>query len=549
MKMNENATNQGSGNGDRAAVEFDAIVVGAGVAGLYQLYLLRNMGLKVRLFDGSANVGGTWYWNRYPGARVDSPSYVYQYWFSDAILAEWDWSERFPDQPEIERYLNFVADRCDLRKDIQFETLITEADYDQAGKRWMVTTNHGDTVSTRFVVSCTGMLSTPIAPPFPGRETFRGTVVHTARWPKDGVELAGKRVGVIGTGATGMQVIQTIASEVSHLTVFQRTAQYAIPMRNPRFTDADHAAYRAQYPELKKQVQSTFAGFDTDLDPRAYRDLTPEERTAALEALWADGSLSFWIGGFRELFTDADINEEISAFVREKIRARVNDPEIADTLTPTTHGFGLHRVPLETRYFEAYNRDNVELVDVSHAPIVAFTETGLKTEVGEYDLDIIILATGFDAGTGSLARMNIHGRDGRSLTAQWQQDIRSTLGLQVHGYPNLFTVAGPLAPSTAFCNMTTCLQHQVEWITDCIRYVRDHGGAAIEPTEEKEAEWVAHHDDVANSTLLVKTNSWYMGANVEGKPRRLLSYIGGVGAYRQMCAEVKASGYEGFVIT
>lgn len=546
--MNEDVTKQGSGNGDRAAVEFDAIVVGAGVAGLYQLYLLRGMGLKVRLFDGASNVGGTWYWNRYPGARVDSPSYVYQYWFSDEILAEWDWSERFPAQPEIERYLNFVADLCDLRKDIQFETLITAADYDQAGKRWMVTTDCGDTVSTRFLVSCTGMLSTPIAPRFPGRETFRGAVVHTARWPKDGVELAGKRVGVIGTGATGMQVIQTIASEVSHLTVFQRTAQYAIPMRNPRFTDADRAAYRARYPELKKQVQNTFAGFDTDLDLRAYRDLPPEERTAALEALWADGSLSFWIGSFRELFTDADINEEISAFVREKIRARVNDPKIADTLTPTTHGFGLHRVPLETQYFEAYNRDNVKLVDVSHAPIVAFTERGLKTETGEYDLDVVILATGFDAGTGSLARMNIHGRDGRSLAAQWRQDIRSTLGLQVHGYPNLFTVAGPLAPSTAFCNMTTCLQHQVEWITDCIRYVRDHGGATIEPTEEEEAEWVAHHDEVANSTLLVKTNSWYMGANVEGKPRRLLSYIGGVDVYRQRCEEVKASGYEGFVI-
>jgi acetone monooxygenase len=547
--MSTDVTTQDNGSSNQATVEYDAIVVGAGVAGLYQLYLLRDMGLQVRLFDGASNVGGTWYWNRYPGARVDSPSHVYQYWFSDDILANWNWSERFPAQPEIERYLNFVADRCDLRKDIQFKTLITNAAYDQVEKRWQVTTDHGDTLSTRFLVSCTGMLSTPIAPSFPGRESFRGTVVHTARWPQEGVELAGKRVGVIGTGATGMQVIQTIASEVSHLTVFQRTAQYAIPMRNPRFTDADRAAYRARYPELKKQVQGTFAGFDTDLDPRAYRDLSPAERTAALEALWADGSLSFWIGGFRELFTDTDINEEISAFVRKKIRARVNDSQIADTLTPTTHGFGLHRVPLETQYFEAYNRDNVELVDVSHTPIVAFTERGLKTTASEYPLDVIILATGFDAGTGSLARMDIHGCDGRSLAAQWQQDICSTLGLQVHGYPNLFMVAGPLAPSTAFCNMTTCLQQQVEWITDCIRYVRDHGATAIEPTAEKEAEWVAHHDEVANGTLIVKTNSWYMGSNVTGKPRRLLSYIGGVGTYRQRCEEVKASGYEGFRIT
>lgn len=545
--MNEDVTPQGNWP-TKATVECDAIVVGAGVAGLYQLYLLRSMGLKVRLFDGATNVGGTWYWNRYPGARVDSPSHVYQYWFSEEILAEWDWSERFPAQPEIERYLNFVADRCDLRKDIQFETLITKAEYDENGKRWLITTNHGDTVSTRFLVSCTGMLSTPIAPPFPGRDSFRGTVVHTARWPQEGVELAEKRVGVIGTGATGMQVIQTIASEVSHLTVFQRTAQYAIPMRNPRFTDADRAAYRARYPELKKHVHETFAGFDTDLDPRAYRDLSPAERTAVLETLWADGSLRFWIGGFRELFTDPEINEAISAFVRKKIRARVTDPHIADLLTPTTHGFGLHRVPLETQYFEAYNRDNVELVDVNHAPIVAFTERGLKTTASEYPLDVIILATGFDAGTGSLTRMHIHGRDGRSLAAQWQQDIRSTLGLQVHGYPNLFTVAGPLAPSTAFCNMTTCLQQQVEWITDCIRYVYAHGALAIEPTAEKEAEWVAHHDDVANSTLIVKTNSWYMGTNVAGKPRRLLSYIGGVGAYRQRCEEVKASGYKGFRI-
>ena len=546
--MSDVVSKNAGANSDTGQNDFDAIIVGAGIAGMYQLYRLRNLGLKVRIFDGASGVGGTWYWNRYPGARVDSPSYIYQYWFSDEVLDEWDWSQRFPAQPEIDRYLNFVADKCDLRKDIQFETIVTSAQYDEAGKRWMVKTDSGDTVSTRFFVSCTGMLSAPLVPPFPGHENFKGKIAHTARWPKDGLELAGKRVGIIGTGATGIQVIQTIASEVSHLTVFQRTAQYAIPMRNPTFTDADRAAYRARYPELKKRVHHTFGGFDHDFDRRVYRDLTPEERTEALEEIWADGSLSFWHGSFQELFFEADVNEDISEFVREKIRARVNDPEVAEKLMPKTHGFGLHRVPLETKYFEAYNRDNVELVDVNTAPIVSFTEAGLKTEEGEYDFDVIILATGFDAGTGSLARMNIHGRDGRSLTEQWQQDIRSTLGLQVHGYPNLFTVAGPLAPATALCNMTTCLQQQVDWVTDCIHYVREHGHTVIEPTAEKEAEWVKHHDETANSTLVVKTHSWYMGSNVAGKPRRLLSYIGGVGDYRQICDAVKASGYEGFAM-
>ena len=547
--MNEVVKKDDASDSNSNAVDFDAIIVGAGIAGLYQLHLLRKLGMKVRTFEAASAVGGTWYWNRYPGARVDSQSYIYQYWFSDEILNEWDWGERFPPQSEIERYLNFVADKCDLRKDIQFNTCVTSADYDEAGQRWMIKTDNRDTVSTRFLVSCTGMVSAPIVPPFPGHENFRGQIAHTARWPKDGLELAGKRVGVIGTGATGIQVIQTIANVVGHLTVFQRTAQYAIPMRNPTYTDADRAAYRARYPELKKKVHTTFGGFNHDFHHQAYRDLTPEQRTAVLEEIWADGALTFWHGSFQELFFEQDINEEISEFVREKIRARVNDPDVAERLSPRTHGFGLHRVPLETKYFEAYNRDNVKLIDVRAAPIERFTESGLKTSDGEHELDVIILATGFDAGTGSLSRMNIHGRDGRSLTAQWQQDITSTLGLQVHGYPNLFTVAGPLAPATALCNMTTCLQQQVEWITDCIRHLRDYGRSVIEPTAEKETEWVKHHDEVANTTLVVKTHSWYMGSNVDGKPRRLLSYIGGAGNYRQICEEVKESGYAGFTIT
>ena len=507
------------------------------------------MGLKVRSFEAGSAVGGTWYWNRYPGARVDSQSYIYQYWFSDEILEEWDWGERFPPQSEIERYLNFVADKCDLRKDIQFNTVVTSADYDETANRWIVKTNDGESLSTQFFISCTGMVSAPMTPPFPGHEKYKGQITHTARWPAQGMALAGKRVGVIGTGATGMQVIQTIADQVGHLTVFQRTAQYAIPMRNPSYDDADRAAYRARYPEFKTKVRTTFGGFDHDFDERAYRDLSATERLEVLENIWADGALTFWHGGFRELFFDEDINEEISEFVRDKIRARVNNPKVAEKLVPKTHGFGLHRVPLETNYFEVYNRDNVELIDVSNAPIECFLTDGIRTSVGDHELDVVIFATGFDAGTGALSRMNIHGREGRSLTEQWRQDIRSTLGLQVNGYPNLFTIAGPLAPATALCNMTTCLQQQAEWVTDCIQYVLDNGGTAIEPTAEKEAQWVRHHDDMANATLVVKTNSWYMGSNIDGKPRRLLSYIGGVGNYRKICDEVKGSGYAGFSIS
>lgn len=388
-----------------------------------------------------------------------------------------------------------------------------------------------------------------MTPPFPGHEKYKGQITHTARWPAQGMALAGKRVGVIGTGATGMQVIQTTADQVGHLTVFQRTAQYAIPMRNPSYDDADRAAYRARYPEFKTKVHTPFGGFGHDFDKRAYRDLSAAERLEVLENIWADGALTFWHGGFRELFFDEDINEEISEFVRDKIRARVNDPKVAEKLVPKTHGFGLHRVPLETNYFEVYNRDNVELIDVSNAPIECFLTDGIRTSVGDHELDVVIFATGFDAGTGALSRMNIHGRDGRSLTEQWRQDIRSTLGLQVNGYSNLFTIVGSLAPAIVLCNMTTCLQQQAEWVTDCIQYVLDNGGTVIEPTAEKEAQWVRHHDDRANATLVVKTYSWYMSSNIDGKPRRLLSYIGGVGNYRKICDEVKESGYAGFLIS
>ena len=376
--------------GGTAHGHYDAIIVGAGIAGLYQLYRLREMGLKVKTLDAASNVGGTWYWNCYPGARVDSQSYVYQYWFSDELIEEWDWSERFPAQPETERYLNFVADKFALRKDIQFNTRVTSANWDEIRHRWTVESDQGDEVTAQFLISCTGMLSAPKVPPFPGHGKFKGKIVHTARYPREGIDLVGKRVGVVGTGATGIQVIQTIASEAINLTVFQRTAQYGVPMRNPKFTDADRAHWRAKAPELKERVQHTFAGFDFDLDHGSWHDHTREQRREILEEIWADGSLSFWVGSFPEVLVEEEANDEISEFVREKIRVRVNDPELAEKLVPHNYGFGTHRVPLETGYYDVFNRDNVELVDVRDAPIECFTETGLQTTEAEHQLDVVI---------------------------------------------------------------------------------------------------------------------------------------------------------------
>ena len=407
----------------------DAVVVGAGFAGMYALHKLRDQGLQVQVFEAGTGVGGTWYWNRYPGARVDSQAYIYQYWFSEDLLNEWNWSERFPAQAETERYLNHVADKFDLRRDIQFKTRVTGASYDESTQRWTVATDDGQTVSAQFLIMGTGGLSVPMVPPFPGAERFKGRIIHTAQWPKEGLDLKGKRVGVIGTAATGIQVIQTIAGEVGHLTVFQRTANYTIPMRNPKYDDAARAELRTQYPALKQRVQGTFAGFDFDFDSRDFLTLSPEERHSRMQELWDDGSLSFWIGSFQGVFFDEKVNAEFSEFVRQRIRARINDPKVAEMLVPADHGFGTRRVPLETKYYEAFNRDNVKLVDIRATPIECLTEVGIKTSAGLHELDILIFATGFDAGTGALTKADIRGRDGVLLRDAWEADgVRTTLG-------------------------------------------------------------------------------------------------------------------------
>ncbi len=528
--------------------EIDALVIGTGVAGLYQLHQLRKLGLKAHACDTASDVGGTWYWNRYPGAKFDSEAYIYQYLFDESLYKDWTWSERFPGQREIERWLHYVADRLDLRRDISFSTTVTKATFDEASGLWTVETDQGDVVKTRYLIGCTGMLSAPLTDRFPGQDSFKGQIVHTGRYPKEGLDLEGKRVAVIGTGATGIQVIQTIAPEVAHLTVFVRTPQYVLPMKNPKYGPDEAAWYKGRFDELKTNLPHTFTGFEYDFENK-WADLRPERRREILEEIHADGSLKLWLASFAEMFFDEEVSEEISEFVREKMRARLKDPRLIDILVPKKgdYGFGTHRVPLETGYLEAYLRENVEAVCVRDNAIAEVVPEGVKLQDGTvYEVDAIIMAVGFDAGSGALARIDITGRDGMKLAEEWGKDIRTTLGMMKYGFPNLFMTGAPLAPSAALCNMTTCLQQQTEWITNCISHMRKTGNDAIEPTAEGEEAWVQHHDETANATLIAKTTSWYTGSNVPGKPRRVLSYTGGVGTYRDKCDRMAEEGYPSF---
>lgn len=528
--------------------KLDALIIGAGVAGLYQLYQLRKLGLNVRVFETAPDVGGTWYWNCYPGAKFDSESYIYQYLFSEDLYKNWSWSERFPGQAEIEQWMHYVADSLELRKDVQLNTRIESAHYDESNKQWVVATDGGEKIETRFLISCCGMLSAPMENIFPGQNSFNGKIFHTSRWPREGVDLGGKRVGVVGIGATGIQVIQTIATEVEHLKVFISTPQYVLPMRNPGYGEKEAAAYKERFEELCQTLPHTFSGFEYDFE-HDWNACTPEQRQEILEEIHADGSLKLWLASFIDLFFVEEVSNEISEFVRGKMRARLKDPKLCELLIPEDYGFGTHRVPLETNYLEVYHRGNVEPVSVKNNEITAVVPEGIQLADGTiHELDVIILATGFDAGSGALTRIDIRGRDDRSLKELWSKDIRTTMGLQVHGFPNLFTTGAPLAPSAALCNMTTCLQQQTEWISRCIGYLINHDNEVIEPSRELEDTWVAHHDEVAAATLIPRTNSWYNGANVPGKPRRVLSYTGGVGEYRKKCEESEASSYKGFII-
>ena len=539
-------------NGDRI-VDVDVVVVGAGFAGLTLLHRLRGDGLTVRVFEAGGGVGGTWYWNRYPGARCDVPSMEYSLGIDEDLQQEWEWTERYAPQEEILRYLDHVADRFDLRRDITFDARVRSATYDDATATWRVVVDpdggregEPEVVTARFVVMATGCLSSANIPAFRGIDSFRGETYHTGRWPQEGVDFAGKRVGVIGTGSSGVQSIPIIAEQADELVVFQRTATYTVPAHDAALDPVKQTAIKADYAGLRaanRQSVVGFGGLNPGNDVSALA-VTPEERLAEFERRWEHGGLSF-LGAFNDLLIDPAANELIAEFVRDKIRATVRDPEVAELLCPKTV-IGCKRLCVDSGYYETFNRPNVRLVDVSEHPIDEITPDGIRVGEDIYDLDVIVFATGFDAMTGSLNKIDIAGRDGRVLRDAWSAGPRTLLGIGVAGFPNLFLVTGPGSPSV-LTNMVTSIEQHTEWIADCLAYLREHDLAAIEATEPAQDAWVDYVNAVAGFTLYPGCNSWYLGANVPGKPRVFMPYVG-FPAYVEKCREVVAKGYAGFTI-
>ncbi|MEE3326539.1 MAG: NAD(P)/FAD-dependent oxidoreductase [Myxococcota bacterium] len=535
-------------HGEKREPELDAVIVGAGFAGLYMLYRAREvLGIKVKAFETGEDVGGTWYWNRYPGARCDSESFYYCYTFSPEIQQEWDWSSKYPGQPEILRYLDFVADRLDLRKDIQFNTRVTNASFDEANNLWEVTTEAGDSLTARFLITAVGCLSSTNVPDLKGLENFEGRCVHTGQWPVEGVDFTGKRVAMIGTGSTGIQAAPVISAEADHLTVFQRTANFSIPARNAPLSSERRAEVKADYPAIVETLKSSNAGFPYEMSLRSALEASEEERNAVYESLWQEGGFAFFWGSFFDIMIDEKANDTAADFIRGKIRETVKDPEVAEMLIPRGYPFGTKRPPIDTDYFETFNRENVRLVDLKRDPLVEITPKGLRTEGEEFEFDILVLATGFDAMTGSLIRMGIHGVGGRSLGEKWEEGPKTYLGLQTAGFPNLFTITGPGSPSV-LVNMPTAIEQHVEWISDCIEYMRAKGCRRIEAEVDAEERWVDQVNEAAAMTLFLKAQSWYVGANIPGKKRVFMPYPGGNIEYRQFCDESVAANYAGFDI-
>ena len=528
---------------------FDALVIGAGFSGLYQLYCLRDrLGLSVQVLEVAAGVGGTWYWNRYPGARCDSESHSYCYSFSEELMREWEWSERYPGPPEILRYLNHVADRFDLKRDIRFNTRVTSAHYDEKANLWRVSTDAGEVLTAQFLITAVGCLSSANIPDIAGLDSFAGRWYHTGQWPHEGVDFRGKRVGQIGTGSTGIQAAPVIAETAAHLTVFQRTANYSVPARNGPLTPEFRRYIKENTAEIRRVTQSSVNGHPWFISDRLALQTPAEERQALYEAAWETGGLRFR-AAFRDLVTDKAANDTAAEFIRSKIREIVKDPETAAKLSDFDHPYAAKRPPIDTDYFETFNRDNVTLVDVRAEPIERITPTGIRTREADYPLDIIVFATGFDGMTGSLLRMDIRGRDGLPLAEAWKAGPQNYLGMQVAGFPNLFMVTGPGSPSV-LCNMPVAIEQHVEWITDCIAHMRKKGLTRIEPKNQAVESWVAEVNAAANATLLPQAkHSWYLGANVPGKPRVFMPYAGGMAHYRKICADVAARNYEGFSLS
>ena len=529
--------------------DFDALIVGAGFAGLYQLHVLRNkLGLNARVLEAADGVGGTWYWNRYPGARCDSESFYYSYSFSPELEQEWEWTERYPEQPEILRYLNHVADRFDLRPDIQLGTRVIGAAFDAQTNRWTVKTEAGSSYTARFLITAVGCLSTANLPRIPGIGSFKGETYHTGLWPHEGVDFTGKRVGQIGTGSTGIQAIPVVATAAKHLTVFQRTPNYSVPARNAPLSADEQRAVKADYAAIREKTRSTPNGHPWDISQDSALDFDEAARRARYEEAWEKGGLRFR-ASFRDMMTSLEANETAAEFIRAKISQIVHDPVVAERLTPRDHPFAAKRPPIDTNYFETFNRDNVTLVDLRSTPIESIVAEGVRTSDQTYELDILIYATGFDAMTGPLFALNIENGDARTLRSEWEAGPISYLGLQIPGFPNLFTITGPGSPSV-LTNMPTAIEQHVDWIADCITHMRKTGATRIEANAADAETWRAETTRAAEATLLpMAASSWYLGANVPGKPRVFMPYAGGMAHYAGLCRDIASSGYRGFTFS
>jgi cyclohexanone monooxygenase len=537
-----------SGKNDSAHADcYDVVVVGAGFAGMYMLHRLRGQGLSVQVYEQGGDVGGTWYWNRYPGARCDVESMQYSYSFSDELQQQWNWSERYAPQPEILKYANHVADRFKLRDDIQLNTRVDKAVFDERANSWSVTTSDGKTVTAKYVVLATGCLSNARMPDIKGLAGFKGKVYHTGHWPHQPVDFTGQRVGVIGTGSSAIQSVPVIAAQASHLTVFQRTANFSIPARNAPLSEEERNSFRSNYPEFRRIArEETKNGIVQELPDRGALDDGDNERRAKYETRWTRGGLTF-MGVYNNLALDKAANDTAVSFVRSKIAEIVKDPNTATLLQPNNHPIGSKRICVDTEYYATFNRANVALVDIKSNPIEEILPNAVRTGGKDYAVDALVLATGFDAMTGSVAKIDIVGRDGQTLNRKWAEGPKTYLGLMSAGFPNLFIITGPGSPSV-LSNMMVSIEQHVDWIADCLGWMRGRGLDVMEAKKDAEDNWVAHVNEVAHGTLYPQANSWYMGANIPGKPQIFMPYIGGVGVYRQICNDVAAKGYEGFAM-